>query len=1484
MSELTDVQDGLGARLRSGKLALDAGVIAYAPVAAFLRGLPGGQLVVDLGTSGAPTVDGTGFPQTLTVTGSIAGSWAVPGTAGRSVEVAGVTLVLTQADADAAVAAALTVSGRLSWGTRQLAATGSLTDLGRLAFALRDPAGAAVSLVDVAEFMAPSTLADSLPTGTEAFGGMNLTDLRLEFSLDPASPTDYSAALDAGASRWTVVTDRIELSRLSAALRSTLTPWGDGQVMVSYSGAISGILTIGQDYTVVVGFGPGGTSRIEVIPSQGNVLPALSDLATFVGGDGLRASVEAGVSALGLGAISVDGVTFWVDPVARSLNRVSIRSHLSAFGARLDLFTSLPDFQIGGSLAPSSSLSIRDLIGRFFTVADQFPALRITDFSFFAAPGQGRYSLGATVEDVWSIVTSVGQIDLENLGLTIERSAQEVIGSVSCGLALAGTRVFLEAAKTQADGGWDLRGATPPGQAIPIGTIAQDLASKLGIPAALPSPVAALAVDVLSVSFNTTTRDFTFLCEADLPIDGQSARIALQIDVLHNDRGYTRHLGGRIAIAELEFDLELLQDAQGGSASSNDTLVATYLHTGRQDLKSLLSGVSTTVAGYIPDALQIDIRDIIFAYNTGPAGSSFLFGLDIDVKVTPSLSDLPLVGRLLPSDRQIALEDLTVIVASKVIEPALAGTINALLPSGVAPLPTGEALGQGAYVSADLDLGGAAPLALSVPITGGSSSPPPAPPEPGVTPSDNARWYLIQKSFGPVSFQRIGFKYEDGAAWFLLDASLSFAGLSLSLDGLAFGSTLSPFSPRFDLRGIGIDYAKGPVEIGGALLRVSRTDGEGQPYDEYDGVAVIRTKALTLSALASYTELGGDPSLFIYAVLDYPLGGPAFFFVTGLTAGVGYNRGLIVPAIDQVADFPLVKFAATNAPAPRTTDDLTTVLNGLARYVPPRTGAIFFAIGVKFTSFKMVDAFAMLAVSLGDPFEVNVLGLATLVAPPPVAGVESTVPPLAVVQMALKAGFQPSIGLLSVAAQLTSESYLFSRSCRLTGGFAFFSWFAGTHQGDFVLSVGGYHPGYSIPDHYPRVPRLGFNWQVNDQLVVKGDAYYALTAAHLMAGGHLQMTYASGKLRAWFTAGADLLVAWKPFHYDAKMHVNVGATYTYSFFGTHTISVDLSADLHLWGPEFSGTMTIDLDIVSFDVKFGAGSSAAPGPITWSEFKGSFLPADGSICGVALTDGLLRSAAAAEGAPTSVPGDALDLGAVEPKALTLVVNSVIPSTTARVRGVAIDRLTFDATAGVPVALSVRGGTLTPQPPPGTTTRDAPVVAFGVGPMGVAVGGFASAQSIEITRDGAPAEDGFLFTPILKDVPTGLWGDWGRTLRPPLNGPRFVAGTLAGFAIRPSPPVDATATQSLDAGRLLLDTVTASPPFAWATGGKAFRPDPRPDAARLVAIREGILAPATAAARAGILRALGIDPATVQLDAQQIRDMTAGFEAAPELATT
>ena len=462
---------------------------------------------------------------------------------------------------------------------------------------------------------------------------------------------------------------------------------------------------------------------------------------------------------------------------------------------------------------------------------------------------------------------------------------------------------------------------------------------------------------------------------------------------------------------------------------------------------------------------------------------------------------------------------------------------------------------------------------------------------PDESPTDKV-WIPIQRAFGPLQCQRLGIAWpqpnDDLRLSFLFDGAVSLAGLEVTLEGLSVGIPLK--SPgdlgkyQLGLDGLAIDFSEGPVEISGGLFKAHVTV-DGQDVLEYNGEALIKAGSWSLSAVGSWASLDGQPSLFIFAFLDAPIGGPAFFFVTGLSAGFGYNRALILPAQDQVQNFPLLAGLTDPSKIGGANAGPAQALQALQNYVPPAQGVYWLAAGVQFTSFELINSNALVVVEFGKHFEIAVLGLSRVRLP--------QVGPVvyAYIELALEVIFDPTDGVFQATAVITDNSFVIDPACHLTGGFAFFIWFGGNqHAGDFVLTIGGYHPHFNKPPWYPDEPRLGFNWQVSDQLTIKGGAYFALTPSCVMGGGSLDMQFHSGNLAAWFTAYADFLIQWKPFYYLIQIGVDIGVSYRINLlFTTKTIKVELGADLSVWGRRRGASST-----------YTSGSSLSPSrsaPIT-----------------------------------------------------------------------------------------------------------------------------------------------------------------------------------------------------------------------------------------------------------------------------------------------
>src|SRR5262249_24410774 len=190
-------------------------------------------------------------------------------------------------------------------------------------------------------------------------------------------------------------------------------------------------------------------------------------------------------------------------------------------------------------------------------------------------------------------------------------------------------------------------------------------------------------------------------------------------------------------------------------------------------------------------------------------------------------------------------------------------------------------------------------------------------------------------------------------------------------------------------------------------------------------------------------------------------------------------------------------------------------------FFPPDRGSFWFAAGVSFNSFALVDGVAVIAVPIGDGVELALLGLARVGLPPRPAD------PGSIAAGPLGPGSTKE-GVVLVQAALTDNSWLLYPDIRLTGGFAFASWFGGPNRGQMVLTLGGYHPDFHR-DGYPVVPRLGLSINLFGFLSITGQTYFALTSEAIMAGVAISASADFGVAWAHLRFGGDGIIFYDPF-------------------------------------------------------------------------------------------------------------------------------------------------------------------------------------------------------------------------------------------------------------------------------------------------------------------------------------------------------------------
>lgn len=469
---------------------------------------------------------------------------------------------------------------------------------------------------------------------------------------------------------------------------------------------------------------------------------------------------------------------------------------------------------------------------------------------------------------------------------------------------------------------------------------------------------------------------------------------------------------------------------------------------------------------------------------------------------------------------------------------------------------------------------------------------------------DQPLWIGVHSSFGPIYIDQLGIQIgndPDHTVGLLIDGSVKVDGLLAQVDQLTLQAPIKDLGNlhkwSIDLMGLAVSFQEPGITLAGGLLK-----NPGPPI-EYDGMLLIQVMEFGFVAVGAYstpTE-GTDTytSLFVFVAVFATIGIPPIIEISAFGLGIGYNREIIVPDdMNQIPSFVLV--AALDDGGALVNDPMTALIK-LSTSIPAKRGAFWLAVGLRATTFQIVNLIGVLYVALDGGFEIGILGVARMALP-------SDDTALVEIELALKARFSTAEGLLSIQAQLTDHSFLISPDCQLTGGFAYFMWF---RKSQFLLTMGGYNPHFQKDPAYPDVPRLGYRWSLLGAINIKGESYFALTNTCVMAGTKFDATYGPDCIHVWFTAYCDFLISWDPFYYDIDVGVSVGASFSISvcIFGcccSIDITVSLGATLEIKGPPFHGEITVDLAIASVTIPFGPTPNTPPPALTWDQFSQKYI--------------------------------------------------------------------------------------------------------------------------------------------------------------------------------------------------------------------------------------------------------------------------------------
>ncbi|WP_439678217.1 DUF6603 domain-containing protein [Embleya sp. MST-111070] len=938
--------------------------------------------------------------------------------------------------------------------------------------------------------------------------------------------------------------------------------------------------------------------------------------------------------------------------------------------------------------------------------------------------GASAEVVGRRADGVWSVAGAAYGLDAAVLAAWFEASFDQRLPEAVAGLALSQVRLDLD--------------SRPSGSVTCAGTLALGDSGAGG-------------AFTLHAGISPTGALFTARLDLDVLLEGSPYAMPFEVD-LQQGPGATRFRaswGPNDRAVPLLPVLEALGLSEFGDLE--DALPAALSPGLRELAIEYDAGAGLTVVRARSDAVSIVLASGL------DEGGTRAWAAYVSVAVAVGLSQVPLLRGTIPPGADLGLSGAGVVVSARPVSRALLDRFNAALRDGGPMLPVVDArqggLPGGAWLALEYTVPGQDPALLTFPIGERKPRPPgrdgvlegvvlapgagPAPAAPGRAGS----WVDIGRAFGPLLVRRVGLDYRDGVVWLMVDGALTAAGFTMAVDGLAVGVDLDAegFPARTRLSGLAVEFERPPLRIAGALL--DRTPPDGDLF--VAGTLIVQMPRFGVTAVGAYQRRGGMTSLFVFGRGTGALGGPPPFRVTGVAAGFGFNSGLRVPGPTEVADFPLVGEVDAHPPSAP-----LEMLDSLTRdWVRARQGSLWLAAGLDFTSFEFIKGRLLLILEAGNDLTLALVGTARAAFPPKGRAFAQVQLQLRIVYSSARAEF--------AATAMLYDSYVLDPSCVLTGGFAFHMWFDGSaHAGDFALTAGGYHPGFTAPGHYPQVPRLGFTWSLG-AVDISGTSFFALTPSAVMAGGTLDVRYSSGPLKAWLSAYAHLLISWKPFHFALGVGITIGASLKVVFV---TLKGELSATLNLWGPPTGGRVTAKFVFVKVTVTFGPGNTGAK-VLTWPEFT-ELLPPTDKVLRIGAAEGILADSEPPPGRDAADPdGPWL----VDASGFTFVAETSVPASSVRFQ---------NRTPDAGTALDIRPMQERGKTSPFTVRITRNTAARGAAP-----------RWEPLDNDGSWQAD-----PILGAVPTALWGP-PKPSKDEILDPdrRLLSGRRTGLRVTVPPPV-------------------------------------------------------------------------------------------------
>lgn len=613
---LSSLQTTLVSEQQNDTLTLNQNMASVTNITGFLGTLPNARVTLNnVLIEATPSTN----PTSLAISGNVAESWTIPGV--RNSQLSNVSLKITvTAPTTNTLQGTLQVNGNVTVGEHQLPMKGTLNDDNSITLQLDTDTTPTLSVHDISTFATNGRMHSFIPTAISWFDAITISALDLSFGFTPQSSTLISVSTDK-TPQWDIVNGVVSLKEVGVTVNSAFQVTPDLVFDPSFSAYIHSLFHLGEDFNIRLGFTGRSLWELQFIPKDGNILPGLSALAGFIGGTSLQNTVQSGLNALNLGALSIDDVRIGIDMDKRTMSFINISTHILVAGVEVDTTIVLPEFTFVAFLSPSTPLHLKAIVEHYFGVADEFPEVNVSDFTLSATPSTGNYTVSVDIYDDWSFPVGSSSLAFKEFAFNINKTSEGFSGFIEATIDLFGVTFTLSATEPSAGGGWLFLGITQPEDAINLTHFLDAMLRELNLPE-LPANIPELTIKNLELDYDTQAQSFTFRGETDVDIPGvvqlgnQQHTVQTQVEIISTinpttgSRTFQGFLRGEInfgtATFQIEYDFQdesiirgVWDTSQGGTLGFNDL-------TGGHNIDHSLAP---------PDGMDLALSEAVFEYN-----------------------------------------------------------------------------------------------------------------------------------------------------------------------------------------------------------------------------------------------------------------------------------------------------------------------------------------------------------------------------------------------------------------------------------------------------------------------------------------------------------------------------------------------------------------------------------------------------------------------------------------------------------------------------------------------------------------------------------------------------------------------------------------------------------------------------------------------------------------------------------------------------